>query len=107
MSTSEEQGVQVGQQIGKDVEVMLGEPLVISIDISPSASVSLRSHDAEYLALSGAGYQGPNPGEEQAQFVTTFNTQRQGRTTLQYTLAPNPLQPLVVLVQYNVTIIGF
>jgi hypothetical protein len=107
MSTSEEQGVEVGQQLGRDVEVMLGDPLTISIDISPSATVSLRGHDAEYLSLSGASYQGPNPGQEQAQFITRFDTQRQGRTTVQYTLAPNPLNPLVVLVQYNVTIIGF
>jgi hypothetical protein len=107
MSTSEEQGVDVGQQIGRDVQVMLGEPLTIDIPIAAAATISLRAYDAEYLELNGARYQGPNPGENEGRFSTTFKTMRQGRTVLQYTLAPNPVQPLSVLVQYNVTIIGF
>lgn len=107
MSTSEQQAVEFGQHIGTDVEVMLGEDLTIPIKIATVATISLRSYDPEFLELNGAGYEGPNPGENEAKFVTRFKTMRQGRTVVQYTLAPNPLQPLMVLVQYNVTIIGF
>ncbi len=107
MSTSEQQATDAGPHLGTDVEVMLGEELRIPIEISTSATISLQSYDTEFLELNGAGYQGPNPGEDGARFVTTFKTQRQGRTVLQYSLAPNPLTPLMVAVQYNVTIIGF
>jgi len=104
MSTSEQQGVDVGQQLGTDVTVMLGEELTIPIKIATAATIRTQSYDAEFLELNGAAYVGPYPGESEAQFVTTFKTLRQGQTVVQYTL---PLNPLVVLLQYNVTIIGF
>jgi hypothetical protein len=107
MSTSEAQGVNAGPQLGTDVQVMLGDPLTIDIPIAAAATISLQAYDAEYLELNGARYEGANPGQDQGRFSTTFKTMKQGQTVLHYTLEPSPVQPLTVLVQFNVTIIGF